>query len=99
MKIIALRCAGFNNPDRAVAKELGLKVTRVPAYSPHAVAEHSLALILSLNRKTHRAYSRVRDSNFTLRGMVGFDLYGQTVGLSVQVNWSVHGPSTCGPWL
>lgn len=78
---IALRCAGFNNVDLGAAKELGLSVTRVPAYSPHAVAEHSLALILALNRKIHKAYGRVREGNFTLDGLVGFDLYGQTVGV------------------
>jgi D-lactate dehydrogenase len=78
---VALRCAGFNNVDLAKAKELGISVTRVPAYSPHAVAEHSLALILALNRKIHRAYQRVREGNFTLDGLVGFDLFGKTVGV------------------
>lgn len=81
VELIALRCAGFNNVDLVRARELGLSVTRVPAYSPHAVAEHSLALILALNRKIHRAVQRVRDGNFTLDGLVGFDLFGKTVGV------------------
>lgn len=78
---VALRCAGFNNVDLAAARELGLAVTRVPAYSPHAVAEHTVALLLALNRKIHRAYNRVREFNFSLAGLVGFDLHGKTVGL------------------
>lgn len=81
VKLIALRCAGFNNVDLKAAEELGIKVGRVPAYSPNAVAEHTLALILTLNRKTHRAYNRVREGNFSLTGLVGFDLCGKTVGL------------------
>jgi len=81
VRIIALRCAGFNNVDRAAAKELNLSVVRVPDYSPHAVAEHALALILTLNRKTHRAFNRVREGNFSLEGLVGFDLHGKTVGV------------------
>lgn len=78
---IALRCAGFNNVDLPAAKELGLAVTRVPAYSPHAVAEHAIALLLTLNRKIHRAHNRVREQNFSLSGLVGFDLYGKTAGI------------------
>ncbi len=78
---IALRCAGFNNVDLAAAHELGLTVTRVPAYSPHAVAEHTVALVLTLNRRIHRAYNRVREQNFSLAGLVGFDLYGKTCGI------------------
>jgi D-lactate dehydrogenase len=78
---IALRCAGFNNVDLAAAKELGLAVTRVPAYSPHAVAEHTVALLLTLNRKIHRAHNRVREQNFSLSGLVGFDLHGKTAGV------------------
>lgn len=78
---VALRCAGFNQIDLTAAKALGLAVTRVPAYSPHAVAEHTLALLLTLNRKIHRAYNRVREHNFALGGLVGFDIYGKTVGL------------------
>jgi D-lactate dehydrogenase len=80
-RLIALRCAGFNNVDVAAAKELGIKVVRVPAYSPHAVAEHTLALILTLNRKTHRAFNRVREGNFALGGLLGFELHGKTVGI------------------
>lgn len=78
---VALRCAGFNNVDLAAAKALGLAVTRVPAYSPHAVAEHTVALLQTLNRKLHRAYNRVREHNFSLSGLVGFDLFGKTVGI------------------
>lgn len=81
VKHVALRCAGFNQVDLVAARELGMAVTRVPAYSPHAVAEHALALLLSLNRKIHRAYNRVREFNFSLAGLVGFDLHGKTVGI------------------
>ena len=81
VKLIALRCAGFNNVDLTAAKESGIPVVRVPAYSPHAVAEHTVALLLALNRKIHRAYNRVRDLNFSLNGLVGFDLHGKTVGI------------------
>jgi len=80
-RLIALRCAGFNNVDLAAAERLGLTVARVPAYSPHAVAEHALALILGLNRRTHRAYNRVREGNFALDGLLGFDIHGKTVGV------------------
>ena len=80
-KLIALRSAGFNHVDLAVAKRLGLSVVRVPAYSPHAVAEHAVALILSLNRHLHRAYNRTRDGDFSLHGLTGFDLVGKTVGI------------------
>jgi D-lactate dehydrogenase len=79
--LIVLRCAGFNNVDLEAAKEFGIKVMRVPAYSPHAVAEHALALILALNRKIHKAYNRVRDNNFSLERLVGFDLFNKTVGV------------------
>lgn len=78
---VALRCAGFNNVDLDAAKQLGLTVVRVPAYSPNAVAEHTIALILALNRHIPRAYSRVRDGNFSLDGLVGFDLAGKTAGI------------------
>lgn len=78
---IALRCAGFNNVDLEAAKQHGVTVVRVPAYSPNAVAEHTLALILTLNRRIHRAYNRVRDGNFALDGLVGFDLAGKTAGV------------------
>ena len=81
LKFIALRCAGFNNVDLGAAAELGIKVARVPAYSPHAVAEHAVALILTLNRKTHKAYNRVREGNFSLIRLEGFDLYKKTVGV------------------
>ncbi len=81
VKLIALRCAGYNNVDLAAAKEHGIPVVRVPAYSPHAVAEHTVALLLALNRKIHRAYHRVRDQNFSLSGLVGFDLHGKTAGI------------------
>jgi D-lactate dehydrogenase len=79
--LIALRCAGFNNVDLKTAAELDLPVVRVPAYSPHAVAEHAIALLLTLNRKTHRAYNRVREGNFSVVGLVGSDLYAQTAGV------------------
>jgi D-lactate dehydrogenase len=81
VKLIALRCAGYNNVDVAAARELGLPVVRVPAYSPHAVAEHTIGLLLTLNRKIHRAYNRVRELNFSLSGLVGFDIHGKTVGI------------------
>lgn len=81
VKHIALRCAGFNSVDLPVAKELGFSVTRVPAYSPYAVAEHAVALLLALNRKIPRASNRVRDLNFSLNGLVGFDLHGKTAGI------------------
>ena len=80
-KLVALRSAGFNHVDLLAAKELGIKVVRVPAYSPHAVAEHAVGLILTLNRKYHRAFNRVRESNFSLNGLLGFDLHGSTVGI------------------
>jgi D-lactate dehydrogenase len=80
-QMIALRCAGFNNVDLPAAQRLGLRVVRVPAYSPHSVAEHTVALILTLNRKIHRAHARVREGNFALSGLLGFDLYGRTVGI------------------
>ena len=79
--LVALRCAGFNNVDLPAAAELGIPVVRVPAYSPHAVAEHAMALLLTLNRKTHRAFNRVKEGNFSLTGLVGDDLYGQTAGV------------------
>jgi D-lactate dehydrogenase len=81
VRLIALRCAGFNNVDLAAARELGLQVVRVPAYSPHAVAEHTVALLLTLNRRIHQAYQRVREHNFSLNGLVGFDVCGRTVGV------------------
>ncbi len=80
-RLLALRSAGFNNVDLAAARELGITVARVPAYSPHAVAEHTVALILALNRNIHRAYNRVREGNLALEGLLGFDLNGKTVGV------------------
>ncbi len=81
VKGVALRCAGYNNVDLKAAREFGIKILRVPAYSPYAVAEHTLALILALNRKLHRAYNRVREGNFSLDGLLGFDLHGKTAGV------------------
>jgi D-lactate dehydrogenase len=78
---VALRCAGFNNVDLAAARGFGITITRVPAYSPHAVAEHTAALVLTLNRHIHRAFNRVREQNFSLNGLVGFDLHGKTCGI------------------
>ena len=80
-KLIALRCAGFNNVDLVSAQALGIKVMRVPAYSPFAVAEHTLGLMLALNRRLYKAYNRVREGNFSLNGMLGFDMQGKTVGI------------------
>ena len=80
VKLIALRCAGFNNVDLQAAKGK-IKIVRVPAYSPYAVAEHTLALMLTLNRKIHKAYSRTREGNFALHGLMGFDMYGKTAGI------------------
>jgi D-lactate dehydrogenase len=81
IKLVALRCTGFNNVDVVAAKELKVTVTRVPAYSPYAVAEHAVALLMTLNRKIHRAFNRVRELNFSLKGLVGFDLHGKTAGV------------------
>jgi D-lactate dehydrogenase len=80
-RLVALRCAGFNNVDLDSTRALGMTVVRVPAYSPHAVAEHTVALMLSLNRKIHRAYARVREGNFAIDGLLGFDFAGRTVGV------------------
>jgi D-lactate dehydrogenase len=81
IKIILLRCAGFNNVDLEAAEEMGIKILRVPAYSPEAVAEHALAMILTLNRKTHKAYNRIREGNFSLENLMGFNLNGCKVAL------------------
>jgi D-lactate dehydrogenase len=81
VRLVALRCAGFNNVDLRAAASEGIAVVRVPAYSPYAVAEHAVALLLTLNRQIHRAFNRVRDLNFSLSGLVGFDLRGKTVGV------------------
>jgi len=80
-RLIALRSAGYNHVDLAAARQLGLAVVHVPQYSPHAVAEHTVALMLALNRHIHRAYNRVREGNFSIEGLLGFDLHGKTVGL------------------
>ncbi|TXN72457.1 2-hydroxyacid dehydrogenase [Methylobacterium sp. WL6] len=81
VRLVVLRSAGFNNVDLAAAKHHGIRVARVPAYSPEAVSEHAVALMLSLDRHIHRAYARVRDGNFALDGLLGFNLYGRTVGI------------------
>ncbi|GIC78989.1 2-hydroxyacid dehydrogenase [Moritella sp. F3] len=81
IKCIAMRCAGFNNIDLDCAKALGITIVRVPAYSPEAVAEHAIALLMTLNRRIHKAYQRTRDANFSLQGLVGFNLHGKTVGI------------------
>lgn len=78
---VLLRCAGYNNVDTGAAAELGITVARVPAYSPYAVAEHAIGLLLALNRRIHRAYNRVREGNFSLNGLVGLDMYGKTFGI------------------
>ena len=80
-RLVLLRCAGYNHVDLDASARLGLTVARVPAYSPHAVAEHAVALVLTLNRRTHRAFNRVREGNFALDGLLGFDLHGKTVGV------------------
>jgi D-lactate dehydrogenase len=80
-RLIALRSAGYNHVDLQAAQRLGLCVVRVPAYSPHAVAEHALALLLTLNRGTHRAFNRTREGDFSLHGLTGFDIHGKTVGI------------------
>jgi len=81
VKLIALRCAGFNQVDLKAAEECGIQVVRVPAYSPYAVAEHTLALLLAVNRRIHKAYARVRENNFSLNGLMGFDVHGKTIGV------------------
>lgn len=81
VKVLAMRCAGYNNIDFKAAYDNNLKVLRVPVYSPYAVAEHAMALLLTLNRKIHRAYNRTRDFNFSLNGLTGFDLHGRTMGV------------------
>ncbi len=81
VQLITLRCAGFNHVDLEAAKFYGITVARVPEYSPHSVAEHAVALMLTLNRKIHRASARVREANFSLDGLLGFDMHGKTVGV------------------
>ncbi len=80
-KFVALRCAGFNQVDLEAAGRLGMHVARVPAYSPHAVAEHAIGMMLTLNRKYHKAFNRVREGNFALEGLLGFDMHGKTAGV------------------
>lgn len=92
IKVLALRCAGFNNVDLKAAKSRGIKVVRVPAYSPESVAEHAVALILTLNRKTHKAYNRVREGNFSIENLTGFNLFGKTVGV---IGTGLIGASFC----
>lgn len=96
VRLIALRCAGFNNVDLKAAAEHGITVVRVPAYSPYAVAEHAVALMLSLNRKVHRAYWRTRDGNFALHGLLGFDMHGKTAGTSAREKSPVPSSASCG---
>ncbi len=79
--LILLRCAGFNNVDLQAAEKLGITVARVPAYSPEAVAEHAIALMMTLNRRIHKAYQRTRDANFSLEGLTGFNIFGKTAGI------------------
>ncbi|MBC7919866.1 MAG: 2-hydroxyacid dehydrogenase, partial [Ferruginibacter sp.] len=81
IRLVALRCTGFNQVDIPTAQELGIRILRVPTYSPHSVAEHAVALLMSLNRKTYLAYQRTKENNFTLDGLMGFDLYGKQVGI------------------
>ncbi|MCG3205520.1 MAG: D-lactate dehydrogenase [Elusimicrobia bacterium] len=81
VRLVVLRCTGYNNVDLKAAAEMGIAVTRAASYSPYAVAEHAVALLLTLNRKVHRSYNRVREQNFSLHGLVGFDLHGKTAGL------------------
>ncbi len=81
IRLIVLRCAGFNNVDLEAARNLNIAVARVPTYSPHAVAEHTVGLILAVTRRLHKAYNRVRDGNFSLEGLLGFDLFEKTVGI------------------
>lgn len=81
IKLLLMRCAGFNNVDVATAKSLGITIARVPAYSPEAVAEHAVALMLALNRRIHKAYQRTRDANFSLDGLIGFNMHGKTAGI------------------
>jgi D-lactate dehydrogenase len=92
IKLIALRCAGFNNVDLKAARDHQIKVARVPAYSPQSVAEHATALILTLNRKTHKAYNRVREGNFSIENLTGFNLFGKTIGV---IGTGLIGASFC----
>lgn len=96
-RFIAMRCAGFNNVDLTAAKRLGIQIARVPAYSPYAVAEHAVALMLCLNRHIHKAYNRVREGNFSIDGLMGTDLHGKTVGvIGTGTIGSIFGRIMCG---
>ncbi len=81
IRMVALRCTGYNQVDLSAARELGIRILRVPTYSPHSVAEHAVALLMTLNRKTHLSYQRTSENNFTLDGLMGFDLYGKRIGV------------------
>ena len=81
IRLVALRCTGYNQVDITTAQQLGIRILRVPSYSPHSVAEHAVALLMSLNRKTYLAYQRTKENNFTLNGLMGFDLYAKRVGV------------------
>lgn len=95
VRLVALRSAGFNHVDLTAAARLGLTVARVPGYSPHAVAEHAVGMVLALNRKLHRAYNRVRENNFALTGLMGFDLHGTTPTRTRSAPVSGCSTSTC----
>ena len=95
VEAVFLRCAGFNNVDLKAAAALGVRVYRVPAYSPESIAEHAMALLLSLTRKTHRAFVRTRERNFSLEGLCGFDLYGKTVGIVGTGKVGLHFAGIC----
>ncbi len=81
IKLLLMRCAGYNNVDLAAAKELGIRVLRVPKYSPEAIAEHAMALAMAANRRIHKAYNRARENDFSLQGLMGLNLYGKTAGI------------------
>jgi D-lactate dehydrogenase len=93
VRLIALRCAGYNNVDLTGATQYGITVVRVPAYSPYAVAEHTIALMLALNRKLYRAYNRVREGNFALDGLLGFDMRRKTAGVIGTISRSRRWPA------
>lgn len=95
VEAVFLRCAGFNNVDLAAAEKTGVRVFRVPAYSPESIAEHAMALLLSLTRRTHRAFVRTRERNFSLDGLCGFDLYGKTVGVIGTGKVGMHFAAIC----
>lgn len=99
VRLILMRCAGYNNVDLAKAKEYGIPVLRVPGYSPEAVAEHAMALVLTANRHTHKAYIKCRENNFSLNGLMGINLYGKTAGdRRYRKNRSCNGTDMSGIW-